>query len=53
MIESLIITFKREAVLVQESFECAVAVDCELLSHQMYNFNESSRVAGFPAILMK
>ena len=47
------ITFEREATETEESLVCAVAVDCELLSHQMYSFNESSRVAGFPNILMK
>lgn len=47
------ITFSRETQDELESFKCAVAVDCELLSHEMYNFNESCRVAGFPNILMK
>ena len=47
------ITFEREAPQEEESFDCAVAVDCELLSQKMPNFSESSRVAGFPTILMK
>lgn len=47
------ITFKRETKDVEESIKCAVAVDCELLVPEMYRFNESCRVAGFPNILMK
>lgn len=47
------ITFERETKDVEESFKCAVAVDCELLAPAMYKFNESCRVAGFPNILMK
>lgn len=47
------ITFERETKNVEESFKCAVAVDCELLAPTMYKFNESCRVAGFPNILMK
>ncbi|PLY04888.1 MAG: hypothetical protein C0625_15360 [Arcobacter sp.] len=47
------ITFEREATDTEESTKIAVAVDCELLSHQMNMFNESCRVAGFPNILMK
>lgn len=47
------ITFERETKDVEESFKCAVAVDCELLVPAMYKFNESCRVAGFPNILMK
>lgn len=47
------ITFERETKNVEESFKCAVAVDCELLAPAMYKFNESCRVAGFPNILMK
>ena len=47
------ITFERETKEIEESFKCAVAVDCELLAPAMYKFNESCRVAGFPNILMK
>lgn len=47
------ITFESETKDVEESFKCAVAVDCELLAPAMYKFNESCRVAGFPNILMK
>ena len=47
------ITFERETKELEESFKCAVAVDCELLTPAMYKFNESCRVAGFPNILMK
>lgn len=47
------ITFERETKDDEESFKCAVAVDCELLAPAMYKFNESCRVAGFPNILMK
>ncbi|MGE4382273.1 MAG: hypothetical protein AB7D41_03650 [Arcobacter sp.] len=50
---SAMITFERETKDTEESFKCAVAVDCELLAHEMYEFNESCRVAGFPNILMK
>ncbi len=47
------ITFERETKDNPESFSCAVAVDCELLSVAMNQFNESCRLAGFPNILMK
>lgn len=50
---AVMITFERETKDVEESFKCAVAVDCELLAPAMYKFNESCRVAGFPNILMK
>jgi len=50
------ITFKRENpsdAAEAESFKCAVAVDCEVSAVDMINFNESSRVAGYPNILMR
>ena len=47
------ITFEREAGESDESFKCAVAIDCEISAHSMNDFNESTRVAGFPNILMR
>lgn len=47
------ITFEREAKESDESFKCAVAIDCEISAHNMNDFNESTRVAGFPNILMR
>lgn len=51
-----LITFKREnpdSAESEETFTCAVAIDCELSASQMINFNEDTRVAGFPAVLMR
>lgn len=48
-----LITFQRETKDDPETLKCAVGVDCELSATAMYNFNEATRVAGFPNILMR
>ena len=47
------ITFDMEAKDKEESFKCAVAVDCEVSASSMHNFNEATRIAGFPVVLMR
>lgn len=47
------ITFRRETKNVEESFKCAVAVDCEMEMAYMYSVNDACKIAGFPNILIK
>lgn len=49
----LMVTFQRETKNASENFKAAVLVDGEVLYSKVPNKNESSRVAAYPAILIK